>query len=376
MCIWSMFFLPAIIFFIFYVFRHYFFQIREAETASAASVMAFGIFINGALNKFPTFQFLGEIFVYFLIFIWFTVILSYFKSALKKELVIKHFYNSSQTFLIGTWVAATAVTGTAIVLWLPQLIELSIIMGIIALMLWLFYIKKVLKSLKRVWSKRDFQNIHGSILLPTVSTQSLVVIFSTVFGDQISKDVYLIFIVTGILFYVTGILYIFKRYMNLKTFDVTVDWPNTNCIIHGAMSITGLASVCSNALSPNLIMLIWFWVLGWFVIVESIELYRAKVRIQKMGCKKGIGTYPVSQWSRNFTFGMMYAFTLNYDISQVTWLNPDLLITIKTYIIDYSSWIILIALLYESILFIMEKSLIRFSSIFKFFSKKMIGFNR
>ena len=44
--------------------------------------------------------------------------------------------------------------------------------------------------------------------------------------------------------------------------------------------------------------------------VESLEMVRAATRVQKLGWKKGIFTYHISQWSRNFTFGMFYAFTM------------------------------------------------------------------
>jgi len=46
------------------------------------------------------------------------------------------------------------------------------------------------------------------------------------------------------------------------------------------------------------------------VLVEAAELLRLVRRVGQHGLRQGIFTYHVSQWSRNFTFGMFYAFTL------------------------------------------------------------------
>ena len=46
-----------------------------------------------------------------------------------------------------------------------------------------------------------------------------------------------------------------------------------------------------------------------FVVVETVELLRMAVRMRVCGARAAILTYSASQWARNFTFGMFYAFT-------------------------------------------------------------------
>jgi hypothetical protein len=88
------------------------------------------------------------------------------------------------------------------------------------------------------------------------------------------------------------------------------DWDNTNCIIHGAMAITGNAAVRSGVLPTGLVIGIWVWTAVMFVLVEGIEIGRLVVRVREYGWGRGIFSYNVSQWARNFTFGMFYIFTL------------------------------------------------------------------
>ncbi|WP_273834246.1 hypothetical protein [Guptibacillus sedimenti] len=44
--------------------------------------------------------------------------------------------------------------------------------------------------------------------------------------------------------------------------------------------------------------------------VETIEIVKAVKRVQVYGWQQGLFMYDVSQWSRNFTFGMFYAFSM------------------------------------------------------------------
>ena len=124
-------------------------------------------------------------------------------------------------------------------------------------------------------------------------------------------------ILLGVFFYIVSFSLIVRRYAcEGKAIDLDKGWFNTNCIIHGAMSITGLASAVCGVVPANLILLVWLWVISWFVIVEIIEIARAVKRIRLYGFADALLVYDPTQWSRNFTFGMLYAFTLNFDISQ------------------------------------------------------------
>src|SRR5699024_3291045 len=90
------------------------------------------------------------------------------------------------------------------------------------------------------------------------------------------------------------------------------NWANTNCIIHGALSITGLAWLTVYPQTSSFIQMFWWLTFILVIIIEIIEVVRMISRIRHYGLGHGIGIYHVSQWSRNFTFGMFFAFTWAY----------------------------------------------------------------
>src|SRR5690625_4054213 len=117
-------------------------------------------------------------------------------------------------------------------------------------------------------------------------------------------------IILGIIFYLVGMIFIGKRYIRQKGWTLVDDWANTNCIIHGALSITGLAIVSTNTFTAQFVNFFWILIFCLLCIVEVIEVIRAVKRVKLYGWNKGIFQYDISQWSRNFTFGMFFTFTL------------------------------------------------------------------
>jgi hypothetical protein len=113
----------------------------------------------------------------------------------------------------------------------------------------------------------------------------------------------------GVSFYIISALLIIKRYSKLGTWSIRIDWNNTNCILHGALSITGLASLVSHLLTKQSVVMLWICVAIVFLIIEMVELCRLFARIKYDGWKQAIFVYDVSQWSRVFTFAMFYTFT-------------------------------------------------------------------
>ena len=123
-------------------------------------------------------------------------------------------------------------------------------------------------------------------------------------------------ILLGVVFYFVSFYLVARRYAGEGgDFDLDRDWYNTNCITHGAMSITGLASVVCGVIPTSLTFMVWLWVISWFVIIELIEIARAIKRTKMYGLADGLLVYNPTQWSRNFTFGMLYAFNMNLDLS-------------------------------------------------------------
>lgn len=111
------------------------------------------------------------------------------------------------------------------------------------------------------------------------------------------------------------------------------------------MSITGLAAVTARSIEPQLILLIWVWALICLLFVEGIEVFRAILRIKMLGALRVIGSYHVTQWSRIFTFGMLYAFTNAFQLSQSSGLT-----VIRSAILIMGPWIVLFLLINETLL--------------------------
>jgi hypothetical protein len=61
---------------------------------------------------------------------------------------------------------------------------------------------------------------------------------------------------------------------------------------------------------------IWAAALILFLVVEAIEILRAVQRVRTFGWKAGLFSYSVSQWSRNFTFGMFVAFSMYLPVKE------------------------------------------------------------
>src|SRR5690625_8044484 len=62
------------------------------------------------------------------------------------------------------------------------------------------------------------------------------------------------------------------------------------------------------------ISIFWLVVFLLVILIESTEVVRAISRIRLYGWNEGIFHYLITQWSRNFTFGMFYAFTIVFHI--------------------------------------------------------------
>lgn len=348
----------------FVVLRAIFMKGTTIDTSSGAALMAIGIFINGALKTFDHMNdMLGtlitiSLFALWIIFMWFL-----FLSILRKTFMEEHVNNPVKSFAMGTWIAGTSVCGTAIYLRLPELGPIVMFMSFINVCFWFYYIVICIKNFMKLYQEKRYKLTHGVILLSTVSTQSLVVINYTLFRGMFPSYIYAFFIYLGTVFYFVGFVLIVKRYSKWKEWKIADDWQNTNCILHGAMSITGLASAVSGAVPDGFTLFVWIWVLVWFVIVECIELWRVLSRIHHYRFNLGFGTYDVSQWARNFTFGMLYAFTANFDIVSTSFGGNLFLVHLRSLILGYGHWVVLAILINEILLFLKAK--VNWKQLFK-----------
>jgi hypothetical protein len=286
---------------------------RNLPTASGAVVMAIGIFALAALQRMPFPARLATQFIALeMLIVWTYLALHYAACAVQGTL---HRYSGDpvQSFAIGTWVAGTAVVAVLVHQGLPHWHAAAAALALFAVLLWLWYLALVARRLWALIVGRARVGATGTILLSTVSTQSIVILTVLLDPRQVPRGAWAVLITLGYLLYVTGLVLIVRHYLRTRGLRLADDWDTTNCIGHGAMSISGLAALVSGTIPVPWIVLTWLWAAAMFVLVESIEIARGGVRIQAYGWRKGVLTYHVSQWARNFTFGMFYAFTLSLD---------------------------------------------------------------
>ncbi|MEZ5445025.1 MAG: hypothetical protein R3F45_04470 [Gammaproteobacteria bacterium] len=283
----------------------------SSPTAAGAIVMAAGIFGLAAFPNIPEIpQWATQPFALGLLVVWGFIAASYAASQLQGRLA-SHIAAPVDAFAVGTWVAGTAVMARMLLQGVPGWRGAALALGLAAFALWLWYLALVLRGFRAMLASPARLRATGRILLSAVSTQSLALLAWHLWPDAgFLRAPVTALIVLGFLFYGAGLVLVIQRYCREPSWTLAEDWDNTNCIVHGAMSISGLA-VAYTGLLPEMVGLgTWLYVLIALLIVEAIEVARMIQRARRYGLRHGILAYHVSQWSRNFTFGMFYAFTL------------------------------------------------------------------
>ncbi len=284
-------------------------NMKIINPASGSVIMALGIFLYAAIEAFPFLDhIMGETLTVVLAVIALLVYKSLTFQFFHKDFLLPFLKNPVNSFVTGTWIAGISVLCNVIIKYFPELSAVVQVMGVINTILWFLFLVSCVYNFKQLFQRPRRHSIHGVILLSTVATQSLVIVWVEVF-PFLPDVLELVVMVLGIFFYICGMFMIGIRYGKAKQWSLTEDWTNTNCIIHGALSITGLAIVSSQWMSALFIMIFWLVVFTLLIIVEMIEIIRAVKRVRQFGWKEGVFTYNISQWARNFTFGMFYAFS-------------------------------------------------------------------
>ena len=341
---------------LFLVIKVLFIKDMRSPTASGAIVMAIGIFINGAIGAFPLLNILARSLTLILLLLFLFIAASYLADVVQSRAFSTHFANPVGRFAVGTWIAGTSVCGVALCQRLPEWKPLVQVMVLGNLGLWLYFAYQAMGSFFQFFQDKTRQKVHGVLFLSTVSTQSLVIVWKAAFGDSsMYRTVAPWAILLGVVFYIVSFYLIARRNAGAGgDFDMDRDWYNTNCITHGAMSITGLASVVCGVIPPGLTLMVWLWVIAWFVIIELFEIARAIKRVRMYGLADGLLVYNPTQWSRNFTFGMLYAFNMNFDLSASV-APGSLLLSLHQTIHAYFAWIVLGLLLLEIVVFLRDR---------------------
>ena len=327
-------------------------RLAGAPTASGGIVMAIGIAAIAALPHGQPFDAsLQEAVGLFLLAAW-AVLAVAFAAALREGGLARHLRPPVGRFAVGTWVAATAVVCRLVTLRFPGWPWLSAAFGEIALLIWLCFLPAMLTGFRAIAASPARLQANGVVLLSAVSTQSLAIVLLSLFGEgSIRSAALLALIVLGYAFYVLAAALVVARYLHDPGWRLTEDWNNSNCILHGAMSISGLAALLSGVFPSVVPLLTWIYAALVFLIVEAIEVARLWQRLRAYGLRRGLLVYDVSQWSRNFTFGMFYAFTLAFAERLQA---PVPVRAVQTAVLLYGRYVVLVLLVLEIALFVLS----------------------
>ncbi|WP_306976927.1 hypothetical protein [Alkalibacillus salilacus] len=335
-------FLTVILFLVvWFIFHNKIIRLQSDPTASGAIVMGIGVFLYGILLFFDVSLWLRHLFVVTMVLLWILTALSITKSIIHKQFIQAHLSDPIGSFAVGTWIAGTSIVCNVIVLWLSDWKLVVIPLALFNTVMWGGYVGLVMRQFTRIWREKHFYKVHGILFLSTVSTQSIVVMYTHLIPDIWPIVLSQALIVIGLVFYMLSFLMMIYKYKRNKPLNIADQWSNTNCIIHGAMSISGVAVFISGAFPSYVVVMMWVWALLWFFIVEAIELIRIHERYKQYGLVKGLGQYHVSQWARNFTFGMLYVLTSLVELD-------GLLANIQSVLIQTLPWMLVILLVIET----------------------------
>ena len=301
-----------------------FVRMPAVPTADGAAVMAFAIFTQGALVHFAGKGSAWTIgFAVFTLLLWLFLLTCYLRSVLDGSFKSRHWDDPVGRFAIGTWVAGTGAALTAAHLNIPQLHPVLVALGILNVGLLIFYLFGASLAAGEIAGLRLTDKLHGVILLTTVALQSVCLMLHELFGAK-EYMVYRVLILLGILFYLAGAALLFLRYSR-RDWNLADDWPESNCILYGAVAITGAAALKSSVFPAGVLIGIWMFALLVLLLVEGTEIVRAFLRALRYGLRKGLGAYAPAQWSRLFTLGMFYFFGREaakvFDDHAPEWMN-------------------------------------------------------
>src|SRR5699024_10090564 len=208
---------------------------RKIEPASAAIVMAIGIFLIGTIEAFPLLnEHVGKLLACILLVIWLVIYGLLSIQFFHRDFLIPFIQHPVHSFAMGTWIAGVSVLCNVFLEYFPNIIRITQMMALLNSLLWVLFIVTCIYNFKRLLFEVHDYPVHGILLLSTVGTQSIIVLLNNVFFQLpvvFSKSIILV----GVGFYVVGMFLITIWNATKRNWSLTKDWPNTNCIIHGAL---------------------------------------------------------------------------------------------------------------------------------------------
>ncbi len=327
-----------------------------SATGAGGIVMSTGIFTAFAFTQLPFYSpFLGRLATIEIFIIWLFLARSFLASLLNRHFRM-HYAHPLRRFAIGTWVAATAVLATLAARTIPEVLWFSRALTLIAVIIYIPYVLLFVRGYIALWRRPFTQRANGVILLATVSTQSIIIALHTTFGAGLPSGIAFAMLLFDSIFLISGLLLIALHYFSFGSWFLAIEWKNANCIIHGAVSISGLALVLLPGVDEDLPFNVWRVALLLFIVIEAIEFIRMLERGQWRGWRPGLVVYDVTQWTRNFTFGMFYAFSFelyrHLDQSRFQSTAGDAEIALLRFIVDWGQYVVLAILIIEMTLFL------------------------
>ncbi len=317
--------------------------------ASAAIVMALGIFALAAARRLPlSGAALSRSLAIALLILWAIIAFEHLWAWLAGGLH-RLIHDPRRAFVSGTWVAATAVTGELLARTFPQQLAAPLALGVVAILLWIVHFRLSFAGLRAI-AGPACMSASGTVLLPTVAMQSLVLLGQAIAGASVPAWLDVGLIAAGYVYYAAGLVLVVRRYALQRGWHLAGDWDDANCILHGALSISGLAGVATGALSPPALWVSWLGAAALFVIVEGVEFARMAQRLRHFGLRYGVLTYYAPQWTRNFTVGMFYAFSVAVHGDRVASSVPAVpgLLPVLEAIVGYGQYVVLLLLVIET----------------------------
>lgn len=332
-----------------------------SATAAGGIVMSTGVFVEFAFTQLPFYSpLLARLATLEIFVIWLFLAGSYLTAFFNRHFRM-HYAHPLRRFAIGTWVAATAVLATLVEHTLPETAWFSKVLALVAVAIYLPYVVIFVWGYAKLWRHPLKQNANGVILLATVSTQSIVIALTSTFGSGFPTNVAIGMVAFDVIFLASGFILIGLHFHAVGSWFLAIEWKNANCIIHGAVSITGLALVLTSNFSGDVVFGVWQVALVLLVLIESLEFIRLFEREHRRGFRRGLLVYDVTQWTRNFTFGMFYAFSLELyrHFNLLRSVESDFWFPLLQFIVHWGQWVVLAILLIEVTIFLRAR-LLRF----------------
>ncbi|MGH8128988.1 MAG: hypothetical protein ACRETC_11630, partial [Gammaproteobacteria bacterium] len=176
----------------------------------------------------------------------------------------------------------------------------------------------------------------------------------TAFGNGFPVEVAIGMVAFDMIFLCSGLVLIALHYHAEGSWLLAVEWKNANCIVHGAVSITGLALVLTSNFWPDVLLGVWEVALVLFAVIEIIEFVRLCEREHRRGWRRGLLVYDSTQWTRNFTYGMFYAFSyeLYRHLSVASSPTGDFWYPALRVIAEWGQYVVLVFLIVEIAIFL------------------------